>query len=63
MAQCALRFPIQDNAPLRDLTFTGLSKQFGFNDAGPIGQTEEFHRLAGNLVMGGLLDEQPAACE
>jgi len=45
----------------KTIAFVGLSKQFGFNDAGPIGQTEEFHRLAGNLVMGALLDNQPAS--
>jgi hypothetical protein len=38
----------------------GFREQFRLHHARPVCQREEFHRLAGNLVMRPLLDHQPA---
>src|ERR1019366_5321430 len=42
------------------VALVGLGKKFGFDDAGPVGQAQEFHRLAGDLMMDALLHDQAA---
>jgi hypothetical protein len=38
----------------------GFREQLGFHHARPIGQRKKFHRLAGGLMMGALLNHQAA---
>src|SRR5439155_6726089 len=40
--------------------FVSLREQFGLDDAGPVGEGEELHRFTRNLVVGALLDDEPA---
>src|ERR1043165_417414 len=40
--------------------FVGPGEEFGFDDAGPVGDGEEFHGLAGNLMEEALLDDEAA---
>ncbi len=40
--------------------FVGVGEQFGFDHAGPVGEGEEFHWFAGDLVMGALFDDEAA---
>jgi hypothetical protein len=35
-------------------------EQFGFDHSGPVGQRQEFHRFAGDLMMRALLDDEAA---
>ena len=37
-----------------------LGEEFGFHDAGPIGDGDEFHRFTGDLVEEALFDDQAA---
>lgn len=42
------------------VTAVGRREELRLHQAGPIGQGEKFHRLAGDLVVGALLDDQAA---
>jgi hypothetical protein len=38
-----------------------LGEKFGFHQAGPVGQSQEFHRLAGDLMVDALFHHQPTS--
>ncbi len=41
------------------ITSIRRDEKFGFNDPGPVGERQEFHRFAGHLIMGAPFDNQP----
>lgn len=52
----------QDPVPncVQAIGLVSASEEFGFHNAGPIGESQEFHRFAGNLVKETLFDDQAA---
>ena|SRR5437899_1548252 len=40
-----------------------LRERFGFDDAGPVGERKKFHRLACDLMMRALLDDEATCCD
>src|ERR1051326_5587347 len=47
-------------ASVQAVGFVGPGGEFGLDDAGPVGDGEEFHGLAGNLMEEALLDDEAA---
>jgi len=46
---------------IQPVRFIGFCEQFSFGHAGPVGDGDEFHRFAGDLVEQALLDYQAAS--